>query len=168
MELNKAIKILKENRDVAKHRADGLEKNKLTDFLDIQYKIDKEDYEAIDTVLNELQILKKENDTLWEENIKLKQLNIAYKLRINDFAIDIHKAHAEGYQDGFKQAKFEVEMDKTQEESISKDKIIDKIKEIRDEYDERIKDNDSFYAYSNEYAHIEEVLRELLEEGNND
>ena len=54
MELNKAIKILKENRDVAKHRADGLEKNKLTDFLDIQYKIDKEDYEAIDTVLQEL------------------------------------------------------------------------------------------------------------------
>lgn len=59
----------------------------------------------------------------------------------------------------------EEDMDKLLEESISKDKIIDKIKEIRDEYDERIKDNDSFYAYSNEYAHIEEVLRELLEEG---
>ena len=112
MELNKAIEILKENRDVAKHRADGLEKNKLTDFVDIQYKIDKEDYEAIDTVLTEL--------------------------------------------------------DKLQKESISKDKIIDKIKEIQLEYDNRSRDNDSFYAYSNEYAHIEEVLRELLEEGNNE
>ena len=71
MELNKAIKILKENRDVAKHRADGLEKNKLTDFLDIQYKIDKEDYEAIDTVLNEL-------GRLTQENKELKQ-------KINDF-----------------------------------------------------------------------------------
>ena len=54
MELEKAIDILKENRDVAKQRADGLEKNKLTDFLDMQYKINKEDYEAIDTVLAEL------------------------------------------------------------------------------------------------------------------
>ena len=71
MELNKAIKILKENRDVAKHRADGLEKNKLTDFLDIQYKIDKEDYEAIDTVLTEL-------SRLSQENKELKQ-------KINDF-----------------------------------------------------------------------------------
>lgn len=59
MELEKAIDILKENRDVAKQRADGLEKNKLTDFLDIQYKIDKEDYEAIDTVLAELNKLNK-------------------------------------------------------------------------------------------------------------
>lgn len=71
MELNKAIKILKENRDVAKHRVDGLEKNKLTDFLDIQYKIDKEDYEAIDTVLTEL-------SRLSQENKELKQ-------KINDF-----------------------------------------------------------------------------------
>ena len=80
MNLEKAIKILKANRDVAKHRADGLEKNKLTDFLDIQYKIDKEDYEAIDTVLKEL-------DTSYNK----------------------------GYQDGFKQAKFEVEMDNIKE-----------------------------------------------------
>lgn len=77
MNLEEAIKILKANRDVAKHRADGLEKNKLTDFLDIQYKIDKEDYEAIDTVLTAL-----------DERYK------------------------KGYQDGFKQAKFDCEMDK--------------------------------------------------------
>lgn len=77
-----------------------------------QCEINNSDVIAINTVLKELEILKKENDTLWEENIKLKQLNIAYKLRINDFAIDIHKAHAEGYQDGFKQAKFDCEMDK--------------------------------------------------------
>ena len=50
------------------------------------------------------------------------------------------------------------------DEYISKEKVIEKIKEIKDEYDNRIKDNDSYYVYSNEYAHIEEVLRELLEE----
>lgn len=49
-------------------------------------------------------------------------------------------------------------------ECISKEKIIEKIKEIKEEYDERIKDNDNYYVYSNEYSHIEEVLRELLEE----
>ena len=77
MNLEKAVKILKANRDVAKHRTDGLEKNKLTDFLDIQYKIYKEDYEAIDTVLT---------------------------------ALD--ERYQKGYQDGFKQAKFDCEMDK--------------------------------------------------------
>lgn len=56
------------------------------------------------------------------------------------------------------------ELDRLQKESISKDKILDKIKEIQLEYDNRSRDNDSFYAYSNEYAHIEEVLKELLEE----
>jgi hypothetical protein len=101
MELNKAIQELSDMCDIVR----------CGDY----YSLENDDIEAIDTVLNELQILKKENDTLWEENIKLKQLNIAYKLRINDFAIDIHKAHAEGYQDGFKQAKFEVEMDKLKE-----------------------------------------------------
>ena len=62
MELKEAIEILKENRDVAKQRADSLEKNNLTDFLDIQYKMDKKDYEAIDTVLAELDRLQIEND----------------------------------------------------------------------------------------------------------
>ena len=70
MNLEKAIKILKENRDVAKHRTDGLEKNKLTDFLDIQYKIDKEDYEAIDTVLKELEK---------QKQIKQEMRKVAYE-----------------------------------------------------------------------------------------
>ena len=75
MELNKAIKILKENRDVAKHRADGLEKNKLTDFLDIQYKIDKEDYEAIDTVLTELDRLQKAKEEMTaEEFLRMRDM----------------------------------------------------------------------------------------------
>lgn len=49
--------------------------------------------------------------------------------------------------------------------SVTKEKIKDKIKEIQNEFKERTQDNDSFYFdYSNEYAHIEEVLEELLYE----
>lgn len=48
---------------------------------------------------------------------------------------------------------------------ISKDKIREKIEEINEEYQKRSKDNDSFYFdYGNEYAHIEEVLQDLLRE----
>lgn len=61
------------------------------------------------------------------------------------------------------------ELDRLQKESISKDKILDKMVEVKLEFFNNSKDNDSFnFAYSNEYAHIEEVLRELLEEGNNE
>lgn len=94
MNLEKAIKTIKNLKSLRWFSYAGDRGKKILS--------DEED-EAIDTVLNELQILKKENDTLWEENIKLKQLNIAYKLRINDFTIDIHKAHTEGYQDGYNQ-----------------------------------------------------------------
>ena len=61
------------------------------------------------------------------------------------------------------------ELDRLQKESISKNKILDKMVEVKLEFFNNSKDNDSFnFAYSNEYAHIEEVLRELLEEENNE
>lgn len=102
MNLEKAIKILKENRDVAKHRADGLEKNKLTDFLDIQYKIDKEDYEAIDTVLSALERLQKSEEDLMKKTGKITC----------EMSLKLDERYNKGYQDGFKQAKFDCEMDK--------------------------------------------------------
>lgn len=41
--------------------------------------------------------------------------------------------------------------------------IRDKIEELENEFKERTQDNDSFYFdYSNEYAHIEEILKEIL------
>lgn len=54
MELNEAIKILKEIRDVAKQNVTYIENNKLEVFLDINYKRNQEDFEAVNTVLNEL------------------------------------------------------------------------------------------------------------------
>lgn len=77
MELEKAIEILKEIRDVAKQNVTYIENNKLEVFLDINYKRNKEDFEAVNTVLT---------------------------------ALD--ERYNKGYQDGFKQAKFDCEMDK--------------------------------------------------------
>lgn len=81
MELEKAIEILKEIRDVAKQNVTYIENNKLEVFLDINYKRNKEDFEAVNTVLS---------------------------------ALD--ERYNKGYQDGFKQAKFDYEMDKLQKE----------------------------------------------------
>lgn len=48
---------------------------------------------------------------------------------------------------------------------IPKQAIRDKIKEIQNDFKERTQYNDIFYFnYSNEYAHIEEVLKKLLGE----
>lgn len=58
MNLEEAIKLLKKIRDAAKQNVDYIENCKLTDFLNIKYDNNKQEYEAIDTVLNELGRLK--------------------------------------------------------------------------------------------------------------
>ena len=42
--------------------------------------------------------------------------------------------------------------------------IAQKIKEIKDEFDGRTKDGTGYYEYAGEYAHIEDVLKELIDE----
>ena len=54
MNLEKAIEVLKEIRDVAKQNVTYIENNKLEVFLDINYKRNKEDFEAVNTVLKAL------------------------------------------------------------------------------------------------------------------
>jgi hypothetical protein len=71
MELEEAIELLKQFRDVAKQNIDYIEGCKLTDFLDIKYNSDKQEYDAINLVLKELGRLSQENEEL--------------KQKINDF-----------------------------------------------------------------------------------
>ena len=48
------------------------------------------------------------------------------------------------------------------------ERLITLAEELKEEYERNSRDNDSYYFnYSNEYAHIEEVLNELLEGGRN-
>lgn len=110
---------------------------------------------AIETVLQELDRLQKENEKLISEKTKLLLTDLAEANRLYD-------------EENKRCMMFAIENNDLKEKlnnSISKDKIREKIEEIKEEYQKRSKDNDSFYFdYGNEYAHIEEVLEDLLKE----
>lgn len=103
MNLEKAIEVLNTLKDVAKQNIDYIEGCKLTDFLDIQYKIDKEDYEAIDTVLKEL-------DTSYNKGYQDGFQSVRYDKYVNDrygegeSAIKYLAIEREGYIRGYAEA----------------------------------------------------------------
>ena len=76
---------------------------------------------------------------------------------------DMDKQYNEGYQDGFKQAKFEVEMDKLQEEmTVSELKRI--IKEYTESHDLYIVTDCSFFEIVEDAINIAKEIKE----GNNE
>lgn len=95
MNLEKAIEVLNTLKDVAKQNIDYIENCKLEDFLDIKYKQDKEEFEAIDTVLKELHTLQM-NYKLLEE-----KFDGSAEEKVDKLTEELQTRYNKGYQDGY-------------------------------------------------------------------
>lgn len=106
MELEEAIKVLNTLKDVAKQNIDYIENCKLEDFLDIKYKQDKEEYEAIDVVLAELNKINKRIEYALDfavdydgyYNPDTKQGNVEGLAMTIDDMVDVLKGNLKGVE----------------------------------------------------------------------
>lgn len=129
----------------------------------LHYEVSKNEIKAIENILNRLEQLEKENKELDEkceyqakfmENI---QANMGHKGMTKTELAFVCASLEEDNK----------ELEEDLKNSIPKSVIRDKIEELENEFKEKTQDNDSFYFdYSNEYAHIEEVLKEILGDEN--